>query len=160
MTGLSIGEVARQAGVATSTIRYYERIGLLPKVRQVNGRRKYEPNILQKLGTIRLAQQAGLTLANIQRLLHEFPSHTPPAMRWQTVAPHRLAELDAIIERTQAMKALLEKALACTCETLEECGRMTEGEIVHERAALMNDKPTAAPPFAPVPRRRRRHRQR
>jgi DNA-binding transcriptional MerR regulator len=54
----TIGQVAAQAGVAASTIRYYEEIGLLPAAQRVNGQRRYEEEILQRLGIIRLAQQA------------------------------------------------------------------------------------------------------
>ncbi len=121
MNGLSIGEVARRAGVATSTIRYYEKIGLLPPSPRANGRRLYQPDIVSTLQIIRLAQQMGCSIAEIQTLLHGFPEVTPPSKRWQSLAGKKLAELDSIIARAQTMKALMERTLDCQCAALTDC---------------------------------------
>lgn len=117
-----IGEIARHAGVAASTIRYYERIGLLPPAQRVSGKRRYDETILQKLAVIRLAQQAGFTIAEIQMLLHDFPADIPPAARWQALAGDKIAEMDALIQQAQRKKSLLEATLHCQCVTLEACG--------------------------------------
>jgi MerR family redox-sensitive transcriptional activator SoxR len=116
-----IGEVAEHAGVPTSTIRYYEQIGLLPPAQRVNGRRYYDEEILSQLGVIRLAQQAGYTIAEIQTLVHDFPAGTLPSARWQALAQQKLGELDERLQNILAMKALLEQTLQCECATLEEC---------------------------------------
>lgn len=118
----TIGDVADRAGVPASTIRYYEQIELLPPAERVNGRRRYDETILQKLGTIRLAQQAGFTIAEIQMLLHHFPANTAPSERWQLMATEKLAELEERLKTIQSMKAILEHTLNCQCETMEECG--------------------------------------
>ena len=97
-----IGDIARQTGVPASTIRYYEEIELLPPAQRVNGRRRYDETILQKLNIIRLAQQAGFTIAEIQALLHNFPADAPPSARWQGMAEQKLTELDERIQTIQA----------------------------------------------------------
>ena len=125
MNGLSIGDVAKQAGIATSTIRYYERIGLLPPSPRANGRRRYQPDIVGTLQIIRLAQQMGCSIAEIQTLLNGFPAVTPPSARWQALADKKLAELDRIIERAQTMKALMESTRDCNCHTLADCAEGT-----------------------------------
>jgi len=117
-----IGEIAKQANVASSTIRYYEKIGLLPPAQRMNGKRLYTASVLQKLGVIRLARQAGLSIAEIQTLIHEFPDHTPPSARWQALATTKIPELDAQIQHLQSMKKLLANTLDCDCQTLDECG--------------------------------------
>jgi DNA-binding transcriptional MerR regulator len=61
---LSIGAVARQAGVPTSTIRYYERIGLLPRSKRVNKHRRFDPTVFGWLSLIDIAQKAGFTLGS------------------------------------------------------------------------------------------------
>jgi MerR family redox-sensitive transcriptional activator SoxR len=133
MENLAIGDIARQAGVATSAIRYYERIGLLPPSRRVSGKRRCDPSILQKLGVIRLAQQAGFTIAEIQTLLlAASPVNTPPSQRWEALAGSKITELDAMIQRAQEMKALLETTLQCQCVTLEDCA--TEEKNIHLKA--------------------------
>jgi len=118
---VNIGVIAAQAHVATSTIRYYERIGLLPLPQRVSGKRRYDHSILKELRVIQLAQQAGLTLAEIHLLLHGFPANTPPAVRWQTLAGEKLIELEQRMIQIQAMKSLLEQTLCCQCATLEDC---------------------------------------
>jgi MerR family redox-sensitive transcriptional activator SoxR len=117
----TIGQVAAESGVPASTIRYYEQIGLLPPPGRINGRRRYEESISQKLNLIRLAQQAGFTIAEIQSLLHDFPADAPPSARWQRMAHQKLEELDAIMKNLQAMKAILEQTMQCQCASLEEC---------------------------------------
>lgn len=127
----SIGEIARQVGVATSTIRYYESIGLLPPAQRVSGKRRYDGAIVEKLGVIRLAQDAGLTIAEIQTLLHDFPTDTPPSERWQTLATKKIVELDTLLNRVQRMKALLEQTLQCHCATLEDCATVESGTRIN-----------------------------
>jgi MerR family redox-sensitive transcriptional activator SoxR len=117
----TIGQVVAQSGVPASTIRYYEQIGLLPAPERFNGRRRYEEGIAQKLDVIRLAQQAGFTIAEIQSLLHDFPEDAPPSARWQRLARRKLEALEEQMRNLQSMKALLEQTLQCQCETLEDC---------------------------------------
>lgn len=122
----AIGDVARQANVAASAIRYYESIGLLPPPARVNGRRRYDETVLRKLGVIRLAQQAGLTIAEIHALLNDFSAVTPPSERWQRFAGDKLVEVSERISQLEQMKSLLESMLDCACSTLEDCGTPRE----------------------------------
>lgn len=118
----SIGQIAERSGVPASTIRYYEEIELLPSPRRVNGQRRYDDTVLQQLNLIRLAQKAGFTLAEVETLLHNFPTGTPPSARWQVMARQKLEELEQRVQTIQAMMALLEQTLDCQCQTLEACG--------------------------------------
>ena len=118
---LAIGEVARRAGIRPSALRYYESIGLLPAPTRVSGRRRYDERTVQLLRVVRLAQQAGFTVAEIQTLLHGYAPETPPAARWRPLAEGKLRELDARIERAQQMKAVLEMGLNCGRLQLEDC---------------------------------------
>jgi MerR family redox-sensitive transcriptional activator SoxR len=121
MKELAIGEVARRAGIRPSALRYYESIGLLPAPKRVSGRRRYDESVVQMLRVIQLAQQSGFTVAEIQTLLHGFAPDTPPAARWRPLAQHKIAELDALIERAQRMRRILETGLNCGCLRLEDC---------------------------------------
>jgi MerR family transcriptional regulator, redox-sensitive transcriptional activator SoxR len=102
----SIGEVVARSGVPASTIRYYEQIELLPPAQRVNGRRCYDAAILSKLNIIRLAQQAGFTIAEIQTLVHEFPANTPPSARWEAMAQQKLEELEQRRQTIQRMHSV------------------------------------------------------
>src|SRR5258707_805154 len=101
MEELTIGEVGRRAGINTSTVRFYERIGLLPRSKRVNKHRRFEPEVLQKLELIHFAQESGFTLAEIKELFHGFEPNTPPAARWLKLASEKLTEVDALIARAQ-----------------------------------------------------------
>ena len=128
MENLTIGEVARMAGIRPSALRYYESIGLLPSPKRVKGRRYYDSGAVQRLALVQLAQQAGFTIAEIQTLFHGFAPDTPPAARWRTLACRKVAELDTLIERTQRMKHVLETGLQCGCLRLEDCP-ITPGDL-------------------------------
>jgi MerR family redox-sensitive transcriptional activator SoxR len=121
MGELTIGQVARRAGLEPSTLRYYESIGLLPAPQRSNGRRLYEPSILQLLSVIGLAKNAGFTIAEIQTLLHGFDPDTPPVARWKVLALEKLAELDRQLERIKRMRTILHRSLQCGCIRMEDC---------------------------------------
>ncbi len=126
MEELAIGEVAQRAGIRPSALRYYESIGLLPAPKRVSGQRRYTEGTVQLLKVVKLAQEAGFTVAEIQTLLHGFAPDTPPAARWQPLARQKLQELDALIARTQMMKKILETGLNCGCLRLEDCAIVLE----------------------------------
>ena len=88
---LTIGEVARRAGVRASAIRYYEEAGLLEEPERVGGKRRYDEEALRRLALIGGAKRAGFTLGEIRTLLHGFPAGTglrvrePGRMRAATI---------------------------------------------------------------------------
>lgn len=125
MPRFSIGEIAKQVGINASTIRYYERIGLLPVSKRVSGKRRYDETIFQKINIIQLAKSAGLTIEEIQTLLHEFPEDTTPSQRWDVLARKKIIELNQRMEQIQQMKAILEKTLSCECPTMDDCASET-----------------------------------
>src|SRR5258707_2429970 len=102
MEALPIGEVAHRAGVLTSTIRYYESVGLLPEPQRVSGgHRRYDPQVLDLLAILRMAQQAGFTIAEMHLLVAGFSAETPASERWQLLAQTQLKEAEAIIAHVQ-----------------------------------------------------------
>jgi DNA-binding transcriptional MerR regulator len=105
-----IGEVARRTGVATSALRYYERIGLLSPAERVGRRRHYPPSSAERVALIRLYQEAGFTLAEIRRLVAAMRRGRPA---WDRLAERKIAELDARIADARRAKKLIEHALAC-----------------------------------------------
>ncbi|MDQ2716619.1 MAG: MerR family transcriptional regulator [Chloroflexota bacterium] len=121
MTELTIGEVARHAGIRASAIRYYESVGLLPLPRRVGGQRRYYAEILRRLAFIQAAQAVGFSVAEMQMLLHELDGDAPLSVRWQNLAKQKLAEVDMLMQRAQDMKRMLEQGLHCSCPDLEQC---------------------------------------
>ena len=118
---LTIGEVARRAGVATSQVRYYERIALLPEPARVGGQRRYTTDVLGKLGFIGVAQSAGFRLAEIRELIEGVDSAGGMGEQIRVLSTKKLDEVEALLERTKAMKGWLEVAKECGCASPAEC---------------------------------------
>jgi MerR family redox-sensitive transcriptional activator SoxR len=118
---LTIGEVARKVGVRTSALRFYERRGLLPVPKRVNGHRRYQRDVIQKIRLIQMAQRAGFTVGEIRMLLYESSQDTPPLQIWQVHAGRKLDEIDELLGKVKAMKSLLEQTIACQCDSLNDC---------------------------------------
>jgi MerR family redox-sensitive transcriptional activator SoxR len=117
---LPISEVARQAGLRPSAIRYYERLGILAPPKRVNGRRRYEAAVIYRLAVVRRASEVGFTLEEIRQM---FFSTAPVSARWRQMATAKLAELDAQMQQIKMMKQLLQQLQTkCECDTVERCG--------------------------------------
>ena len=121
---LTIGEVARRAGVRASALRYYEEAGLLEEPERVGGKRRYDEEVLRRLALIWGAKRAGFTLGEIRTLLHGFPAETSAAERWRTLASEKLGEVDEAIAQLRSTRDLLQEALRCECGSLDECARL------------------------------------
>jgi DNA-binding transcriptional MerR regulator len=104
----TIGEVAERAHVATSTIRYYERRGLLTPDARESGQRRYRAQTLRRLVFIGMLQDAGLALDDIEGILK-----AADAAAWKSIATRRLAVLDDRIARLERARDYLSSALLC-----------------------------------------------
>jgi MerR family transcriptional regulator, redox-sensitive transcriptional activator SoxR len=122
---LSIGQVAAEAGVRASSIRYYESVGVLPEPERVSGQRRYSPEILTRLRFIDVAQQAGFSLDEIRELL-DGSERDQASERLRALAQRKLPDVEALISRAEAMKDWLQAADACECPTLEMCALFSE----------------------------------
>lgn len=128
---MRVGEVAEQAGIASSQVRYYERIGLLPKPERVSGQRRYGPEVLRRLAVIDIAQRAGMTLEEIKVLVEH--GNQPAGDVLADLAERKLPEIDALIERATRVRTWLIAARRCDCDTLDSC--MLFDERADERVA-------------------------
>ena len=124
MEEFAIGEVARRVGIRASAIRYYESVEVLPAPQRINGRRRYDARVFDRLAVIQMAQQAGFTVAELRTLFNGFTTETTASARWEVLARQKLVEVDALMSRVQAMKGILEEILLrCRCLTLDECAQ-------------------------------------
>jgi MerR family redox-sensitive transcriptional activator SoxR len=129
---LTITQMAREVELRASAIRYYERIGILPRAERVNGRRRYGENTLHRLAVVQRAREAGFTLREIRTLFAGFSDEIRADKRWRRLAEHKLAELDAAATRIASMRELLERLCTrCHCRTLEACGRAIYEKGLH-----------------------------
>src|SRR5215210_6729851 len=125
---MRIGEVARQAGVRVSLIRYYEEIGLLPEPERVSGQRRYDETVLRRLAVVDVAQRAGLSLDEIRELVEH--GNDPLADRLRELAERRLPEIDALIDRAQRVRTWLQIATGCGCQSIDECALFEDAHVL------------------------------
>ena len=121
---MTIGEIAKRAGLRPSAIRYYERIGLLPRAPRMSGQRRYDTTALYRLAIIQRARQLGFTLTEIRHLFFGFRDITRASERWRTLSERKLAELDDLMDGIKAVRGVLRKLMTkCQCDTLDQCGK-------------------------------------
>jgi DNA-binding transcriptional MerR regulator len=114
---LTIGELARRADVPTSTVRYYERRGLLAPDARRSGQRRYRETSLRRLAFIGLLQDAGLSLDDVAGVLA-----AQSVDEWKQIGKRRLVALDAELAALQHARAYLAGALRCRhAHPLTEC---------------------------------------
>jgi len=123
-TGLSIGELSRRTGVNIETIRYYERIKMLPPPpRTASGRRVYGPAETRALAFIRRSRALGFTLDEIRALLALSAENGQDACgEVRDLAAGHLAEVQAKIADLRAMERVLADAVRrCDAGELPGC---------------------------------------
>ncbi|MEZ0366497.1 helix-turn-helix domain-containing protein [Mycobacterium sp. pUA109] len=116
--GLTIGEVAYRTGVAATTLRYYEQIGLVPPPARVGGQRRYDDAVLTRLEVIGLCKTAGFALDEIQLL---FADDVPGRPASRALAQAKLAEIDAQMRSLARARAVIEWGMRCTCPSIDNC---------------------------------------
>ena len=121
---LSIGEVARRAGIRPSAIRYYEGVGLPEEPERVGGKRRYDEGVLGCLANIEGARRAGFTIREMRAFFDDFPAGVDVEGCWRALAGRKLEEIDESILKLREARALLEGALRRGCGSVEECASL------------------------------------
>lgn len=121
---MKIGDVAHRSETPASTLRYYEDIGLIPPPRRESGQRVFDESILQRLAFIKVAQQIGFSLSEIDQLLNGATSD-----HWRDLAQGKMAEIDAAIHKYKSMREMLLRGMDCACIDFDDC------ELLKERSA-------------------------
>lgn len=114
---LKIGDVARQAELSIDAVRFYEREGLLGRVRRSSaGQRQYDEETVRRLAFVRRATALGFSLAEVKSLLSLRVSARTPCERVRERALSKLTDIDRRIAELQEMRDALSR-LASGCET-------------------------------------------
>jgi MerR family transcriptional regulator, redox-sensitive transcriptional activator SoxR len=118
---MKIGELAAQAELAPSAIRYYEKLGLLPAAERVGGQRRYPSAALDRVLLIRFAGEMDFTLAEVKLFLDGFRRDTPVSTRWRKLTTRKIAELQQRLAFTRRLLNYLERLQHCRCVELHQC---------------------------------------
>ena len=118
---LTIGQLAKRFGVRTSAIRYYEANGVLPEPARVSGQRRYGAEAVRRMEVLDAAKRAGFSLDEARVLLAGADAGTPAFETLRALAERKLPEVEALIERANAMRTWLLTATDCSCTSLDVC---------------------------------------
>ena len=106
---LTIGEVAKSAGVTVSTLRYYDELGLTPNVARIGGNRHLDQESIQRVSFIQQCKSVGLSLKEIQSILDDDSGD------WHELFADKIVEMTATRDSDTKMISKLEAISACGC---------------------------------------------
>jgi MerR family transcriptional regulator, redox-sensitive transcriptional activator SoxR len=119
---LTIGEVSRRSGVASSALRFYEQRGLIASERAGSGHRRYPRPVLRRIAFIVFAQRIGLSLEEIGAELAKLPPQRAPTRRhWSRLSRTWTSRLDQRIAELERLKLGLTECIGCGCLSLDRC---------------------------------------
>ena len=126
---LTIGEVARRSGVASSALRFYEERGLIVSERAGTGHRRYPRPVLRRIAFIVFAQRVGLTLEEIgSELAHLPPDRAPTRRDWSRLSQGWRARIDQRIAELERLRNGLTECIGCGCLSLDRCALSNPGD--------------------------------
>ena len=125
---LKIGDVARLTELSIDTVRFYEREGLLGRVRRtVAGQRRYDDDAVRRLAFVRRATALGFSLAEVKGLLSLRVSSRLPCERVRERAMAKVADIEQRIAELQTVRDALQRlAVNCEAETATTCPFLDE----------------------------------
>ena len=119
---LTIGEVARRSGVASSALRFYEERGLITSQRAGSGHRRYPRAVLRRIAFVVFAQRIGLTLDEIAVELAKLPPNRAPTGRdWARLSGTWTSRIDERIAELKRLRDSLTTCIGCGCLSLDRC---------------------------------------
>lgn len=145
---VTIGELARRAGVATSALRYYEQLGLISSERTPGGQRRYARAMLRRVAFVRAAQTVGLSLDEVRAALALLPDErTPNKADWNKVSATWIRRIDERIAELKRLRQTLNSCVGCGCLSLRTCRLSNPNDTAATRGTgarwLLGDTPPA-----------------
>ena len=126
---LTIGEISRRSGVASSALRFYEERGLVTSERAGSGHRRYQRPVLRRIAFIVFAQRIGLSLEEIGAELAKLPPHAVPTRRdWSLLSATWRSRIDERIIELERLKLGLTECIGCGCLSLDRCQLANPGD--------------------------------
>ena len=143
---ITIGELAKRAGVAASALRFYEDEGLLESSRTAGQQRQFKRDALRRVAFIRVAQSVGLSLQDIRAALATLPlSRTPTKADWAKLSRGWQPLLDERIQTLTRLRDQLTSCIGCGCLSLKTCALYNPNDVAKIRGTgpryLLGDKP-------------------
>jgi MerR family redox-sensitive transcriptional activator SoxR len=119
---LTITEISRRSGVASSALRFYEDRGLIESERAGSGHRRYQRAVLRRIAFIVFAQKMGLSLEEIGQELAKLPANrVPQRADWARISASWTRRIDERIAELERLRAGLTRCIGCGCLSLKQC---------------------------------------
>lgn len=119
---LTVGEVSERSGIPVSTLHFWEGKGLLQSLRTGGNQRRYERGVLRRVAIIRVAQRAGIPLADIRATFDILPAgRAPDHADWQAFSTLWRDDLEARIADLSRLRDQIDKCIGCGCLSLGDC---------------------------------------
>lgn len=119
---LSPGQLADRAGVAVSTLHFYEAKGLIRSRRTQGNQRRYKRDTLRRVAFIRASQRVGIPLKTIREALATLPGNrTPTRSDWARLSRFWRTHLDDRIRRLKDLRDKLDSCIGCGCLSIDRC---------------------------------------
>src|SRR5215831_1103593 len=119
---LTITEVSRRSGVASSALRFYEGRGLIRSERAGSGHRRYRRDVLRRIAFIVFAQRIGMTLDEVGEELAKLPEdRVPEGQDWARLSAGWGERIDEHIAELQRLRTGLTGCIGCGCLSLNKC---------------------------------------
>ena len=119
---LTIGEVSRRSGVASSALRFYEERGLISSVRAGSGHRRFARSALRRIAFIVFAQRIGFSLDDVAAELAKLPSDRIPTRKdWARLSSAWTQRIDQKIAELQRLRGGLVQCIGCGCLSIDKC---------------------------------------
>lgn len=119
---LTVGELAKRTGVATSALRFYEERGLIDSERNASGHRRYARPVARRVAFVVFAQRVGLTLEEIWAELEKLPTDRVPGREdWDRLTRTWSERIDERIGELERLKVGLTDCIGCGCLSLDRC---------------------------------------
>ncbi|HTX30823.1 MAG TPA: redox-sensitive transcriptional activator SoxR [Solirubrobacteraceae bacterium] len=119
---LTISEISRRSGVASSALRFYEERGLIRSERAGSGHRRYPRSVLRRIAFIVFAQRIGLSLEEIGAELAKLPADRAPNRRdWSRLSSEWRTRIDQRIAELERLRSGLAECIGCGCLSLDRC---------------------------------------
>jgi len=118
---MKIGDVSKRLEMPASTIRYYEKKGLIDLPERLSGKRDFSADALIRLQFIKLCQAAGFTINEIRSLLGHLVEDASKGSHWQPAVEIKRIEIRKQIVKLRQMDAVLGDLIECRCDSIEQC---------------------------------------
>lgn len=126
---LSIGQVSARSGLPVSTLHFYEEKGLITSGRNAANHRVYNREVLRRISIIKVAQNAGISLAEIKRTLSELPKQRVPTLEdWAHISEIWYDGLTERIEQLTALRDKMAGCIGCGCLSIARCPLFNEDD--------------------------------